>query len=78
MHFSNSKSQVFLKGEIKMNIMIMTDLEGISGVDRIEMVSEKGTPGHRFALERLMLDVNAAIEINPWTVSANTAQGRFI
>ncbi|NLA83513.1 MAG: aminopeptidase [Clostridiales bacterium] len=45
-----------------MNIMIMTDLERISGVDRIEMVSEKGTPGHRFALERLMLDVNAAIE----------------
>ena len=27
-----------------MNIMIMTDLEGISGVDRIEIVSEKARP----------------------------------
>ncbi len=45
-----------------MNVMIMTDLEGISGVDKIEMVSDVGTPGHRFALERLMLDLNAAIE----------------
>jgi D-amino peptidase len=26
------------------------------------MVSEEGTPGHKFALERLMLDVNAAVE----------------
>lgn len=37
-----------------MNIVIITDLEGISGVDTMEMVSEKGTPGHRFALERLI------------------------
>jgi D-amino peptidase len=44
------------------NIVIITDLEGISGVDTMEMVSEKGTPGHRFALERLMLDTNAAVE----------------
>jgi D-amino peptidase len=45
-----------------MKILIMTDLEGISGVDTMEMVSEVGTPGHKFALERLMLDVNAAVE----------------
>jgi len=44
------------------NIVIITDLEGISGVDTMDMVSEKGTPGHKFALERLMLDTNAAIE----------------
>ena len=45
-----------------MNILIMTDLEGISGIDKMEMVSEVGTPGHKFGLERLMLDVNAAVE----------------
>lgn len=45
-----------------MKVMLMTDLEGISGVDKMEQVSEVGTPGHRFALERLMLDVNAAVE----------------
>lgn len=45
-----------------MKVMLMTDLEGVSGVDKIEQVSEVGTPGHRFALERLMLDVNAAVE----------------
>jgi D-amino peptidase len=39
----------------------MTDLEGISGVDRAEM-DRRGRSGHRFALERLMLDVNAAVE----------------
>lgn len=42
--------------------MIMTDLEGVSGVDVMEMVSEEGTSGHRFALERLMLDLNAAVD----------------
>ncbi|HCS75003.1 MAG TPA: hypothetical protein DIW17_14145 [Clostridiales bacterium] len=50
------------KEGIIVNIVIITDLEGISGVDTMEMVSEKCTPGHRFALERLMLDANAAIE----------------
>ena len=45
-----------------MKVLIMTDLEGISGVDTMEKVSEVGTPGHKFALERLMLDVNAAVE----------------
>ena len=45
-----------------MKILLMTDLEGISGVNTIEKVSDEGTPGHRFALERLMLDVNAAVD----------------
>ncbi len=45
-----------------MNVMIMTDLEGVSGVDKDEMVSCEGTAEHKFAIERLMLDVNAAIE----------------
>ena len=45
-----------------MKVLIMTDLEGISEVDNVKMLSEAATPEHRFALERLMLDVNAAIE----------------
>lgn len=45
-----------------MKVLIMTDLEGISGVNTMEMVSEEGTPGHKFALERLMFDVNAAVD----------------
>ncbi len=39
----------------------MTDLEGMSGVDKMEQVSDVGTAGHRHALERLMLDINAAV-----------------
>lgn len=45
-----------------MNVVIMTDLEGISGVDRMEMVNDVETPGFRFACERLMHDLNAAVE----------------
>ena len=45
-----------------MNVMITTDLEGISGVDSIEMVLEVGTEGNRLACERLMLDTNAAAQ----------------
>jgi D-amino peptidase len=45
-----------------MKVFINTDLEGISGVDTMEKVSDIGTPGHRFALERLMLDLNAAVD----------------
>lgn len=40
----------------------MTDLEGVSGIDTIEMVSDMGTPSYEYAVKRLMLDVNAAIE----------------
>jgi D-amino peptidase len=44
-----------------MKIYIHTDLEGISGIDSLEMF-RPGTPGYNFAIERLMIDVNAAIE----------------
>lgn len=40
-----------------MKVLIITDLEGISGVDRVEQVDNNDP----FALERLMVDVNAAI-----------------
>ena len=40
-----------------MKIFIMTDLEGISGISRKEQVDNS----ERYALERLMADVNAAI-----------------
>ncbi len=40
-----------------MRIFIMTDLEGISGISRKEQVDNS----ERYALERLMADVNAAI-----------------
>jgi len=44
-----------------MKIMMMTDLEGISLVDSIDMIDES-TDGYRFACERLMADVNAAVQ----------------
>ena len=40
-----------------MKVFIETDLEGISGVSRAEMVADS----HRYALERLMADTNAAV-----------------
>ena len=43
-----------------MNIMIMTDLEGISGVSSIAHM-QYNTPEYQYACERLMADVNAAI-----------------
>lgn len=42
-----------------MNILMMTDLEGISCVDSIEQMDGEG---YRFACERLMLDLNAAVD----------------
>lgn len=44
-----------------MKVIIMTDLEGISLVDSIDMIPE-GNEGYRFACERLMADVNAAVQ----------------
>lgn len=41
-----------------MHICLMTDLEGVSGVDREEQMRGDG---YRFACERLMADVNAAV-----------------
>lgn len=45
-----------------MKVVIMTDLEGISGVDTMDQITEIGSPGHRFACERLMADTNAAVD----------------
>ncbi len=45
-----------------MNVFIMTDLEGISGVSSMSHITEVGSDIHRFACERLMADTNAAVE----------------
>lgn len=45
-----------------MKVLIMTDMEGLSGVDTMEMISETKSEGHRIARERLMLDLNAAVD----------------
>ncbi len=44
-----------------MNVMIMTDLEGISGVDTIDCITD-GTELNYKARERLMADINAAVD----------------
>jgi len=44
-----------------MNVLIMTDLEGISGVSSFSAISDNST-GYHNACMRLMADVNAAIE----------------
>lgn len=44
-----------------MKIYIHTDLEGISGINTMEMVSS-GDPRHREAVENLMADLNAAVD----------------
>lgn len=44
-----------------MNIYIETDLEGTSGIDNIWQVSDTDSDMYHFSLERLMLDINAAI-----------------
>ena len=44
-----------------MKVQIVTDLEGISLVDSIDMMDRK-SEGYRFACHRLMLDANAAIQ----------------
>lgn len=43
-----------------MKVFLMTDLEGICGVDSIDMIEEE-TPGYRCAQELLMAETNAAI-----------------
>lgn len=42
-------------------IYIHTDLEGISGIDRADMIVP-GNEKHRYCIERLMIDTNAAID----------------
>ena len=44
-----------------MKVVIMTDLEGISLVDSIDMIP-RTNPGYQFACSRLMADVNAAVQ----------------
>lgn len=44
-----------------MKIYIHTDLEGISGIDSVDLM-ERDSACHRCAIERLMMDINAAIE----------------
>ncbi|MBQ6698111.1 MAG: M55 family metallopeptidase [Oscillospiraceae bacterium] len=45
-----------------MNVLILTDLEGISGVDYKEQVHDTNSDGYKYACERLMADTNAAVE----------------
>ncbi|MEA4890305.1 MAG: M55 family metallopeptidase [Clostridiaceae bacterium] len=44
-----------------MNVLIMTDMEGISGVDTPEQITDIHSSGYQFARQRLMLDTNSAI-----------------
>ena len=44
-----------------MNVVVLTDLEGISGVSTMEAVSDAQSPQYREALKRLMADTNAAV-----------------
>lgn len=44
-----------------MKIYIHTDLEGITGIDNIEMM-DSGHPRHKEAIENLMLDLNSAVD----------------
>jgi D-amino peptidase len=46
---------------MSVNIYIITDLEGISGIDAESQVSDTESAGYAFSIERLMLDTNAAI-----------------
>ena len=44
-----------------MTVALMTDLEGISGVSDITMITDETSEGYRFACNRLAADANAAI-----------------
>ena len=44
-----------------MNVFVLTDLEGISGVDSINDIFDADSEGYRRALERLMVDTNVAV-----------------
>lgn len=69
-----------------MNVIIMTDLEGVSGVDSFEMIQKKENPeGYRFACSRLMTDLNAAVDgcldagaENIWVMDYHGGGGNFI
>lgn len=44
-----------------MRIFIITDLEGISGIDSMDMI-QRENPLFEYSVKRLMMDINAAIE----------------
>lgn len=44
-----------------MNVLLMTDIEGITGVDTYESLQDKSSADYRRACEELMRDTNAAI-----------------
>jgi D-amino peptidase len=44
-----------------MRVLVITDIEGIAGVDSIDMIDES-TDGYRRACEYLMADTNAAVD----------------
>ena len=44
-----------------MNVFVLTDLEGISGVDSINDIFDTDSEGYRRGLERLMADTNTAV-----------------
>lgn len=44
-----------------MNVFVLTDLEGISGVNSINDIFDADSEGYRRALERLMADTNTAV-----------------
>ena len=45
-----------------MKVVIMTDLEGVSGVNNPNWIQDESGDGYRFATERLMADLNAAVD----------------
>lgn len=44
-----------------MHVLVITDIEGVAGVDSIDMIDES-TEGYRRACEYLMADTNAAVD----------------
>lgn len=46
----------------EINVFIVTDLEGISGIGNITQVSDTAAGSYAFSLERLMKDTNAAVD----------------
>ena len=45
---------------MKNGVLVITDLEGISGISRMEQVSDHSAPGYADSLRLLMADVNTA------------------
>ena len=54
--------EIFIKEGLRMHVIIITDLEGISCVDSIDMIIPFGSELNKKACEYLMHDTNAAID----------------